>query len=135
MYSKYCNVLLPKKINKLQKKIPFCRQSSWPASTLHLRIQSFPCDSKQESLVNQTSADTPGFWWSCGGRKYCMLKWLGTLFYGLLYFFAVEVSKFRKGDCFFFKIRSSFVRVTRLRSYRDAPTCRNSPVFFILFLA
>ena len=46
--------------------IPLYRQSSWPASTLHLRIQSFPCDSKQESFVNQTSADTLGFWSSCG---------------------------------------------------------------------
>ena len=37
-----------------------CRQSSWPASILHLRIQSFPCDSKHESFVNQKSAGTLG---------------------------------------------------------------------------
>ena len=42
----------------VKTSIPFYRQSSWSASTLHLRIQSFPCDSKQESLVNQTAACT-----------------------------------------------------------------------------
>ena len=38
------------------RHVPLCRQSSWPASILHLRIQSLPCDSKRGSFVNQTSA-------------------------------------------------------------------------------
>ena len=38
--------------------VPSFRQSSWPASILHLRIQSFPCDSKQELFENQTLVDT-----------------------------------------------------------------------------
>ena len=36
--------------------LPLRRLSSWPTSILHLRTQSFPCDSRQESSVNQTSA-------------------------------------------------------------------------------
>ena len=36
------------KILSLLPFLPWCHQSSWPTSILHLRIQSFPCDNKQE---------------------------------------------------------------------------------------
>ena len=45
--------------------LPCCRQSSLPASILHLHIQNFPCDSKQESLVNQIAVEVLDFYSTC----------------------------------------------------------------------
>ena len=58
----------------LVRHAPLCRQSSWPASIHHFRIQSLPCDSKRGSPVNQTSADTHDLSLPCWKRNQLIAK-------------------------------------------------------------
>jgi len=60
------------------RHVPLCRQSSWPASILHLRIQSLPCDSKRGSFVNQTSAYTHDLSLICWRRNHLMAKYMSS---------------------------------------------------------